>query len=208
MRPWLRFDIRQAGRPIALILGLVAALNLGFFLLYVQPAVGHYRELKASAAGQDRLEERQTEVEQREAFLVRLQQAEEGLRHLRSEVLSTREARMVVVQLELAELAKQFHINLEQVNYGGELLLDEELDRFVIDVPLEGGYAALRRFLQALEQSNKFLIVERVALGKGKEGGVTLQLNITLATYFNAPEDLVQRKREMERRGRRGGQRG
>ena len=67
-----------------------------------------------------------------------------------------------------------------------------------MNVPLEGGYPALRRFLQAVEQSDKFLIVERVALAKGKEGGVMLQLNITLATYFNAPADVIERKRRME----------
>ena len=73
----------------------------------------------------------------------------------------------------------------------------------MITVPLEGGYSALRRFLQAVEHSSKFLLVERVALGKGKEGGVLLQLNITLATYFNAPEERLRKKPQPTRRSRR-----
>ena len=80
---------------------------------------------------------------------------------------------------------------------------DEKLDRLVITVPLEGGYVSLRNFLRAVEHSSKFLLVERVALGKGKEGGVLLQLNITLATYFNAPEHMLSPEQKPGRRNRR-----
>jgi len=55
-------------------------------------------------------------------------------------------------------------------------------------VPLEGGYHNLRGFIQAVESSSQFLVIERVVLVRSKEGGVLLQLNITLATYFDAPE--------------------
>ena len=65
-----------------------------------------------------------------------------------------------------------------------------------ISVPLEGGYANLRKFLQAVEGSDKFLVVERVALARGKQGGRMLDLNISLATYFMASPELVRRKRE------------
>ena len=51
----------------------------------------------------------------------------------------------------------------------------------------------------SVENSEKFLVVERVALGEGKRGGVMLQLSISLATYFEAPED-VKRANETERR--------
>ncbi len=54
--------------------------------------------------------------------------------------------------------------------YDNEMLVDEELDRLVMTVPLEGGYANLRQFLQAVEKSDKFLVVERVALAEGQRG--------------------------------------
>ena len=60
-------------------------------------------------------------------------------------------------------------------------------------VPLEGGYQNLRSFIQAVESSEQFIVVERVQLGRSNEGGVMLQLNITLATYFDAPELRKQR---------------
>ena len=130
-------------------------------------------------------------------------QAELDLRRLRQEVLARREDRMIEVQLELKKLADQFSIDLDSVTFDNELLHDEELDKLVMVVPLEGGYANLRRFLQAVESSDKFLVVERVALGEGKHGGVMLQLSISLATYFDGPLEL-KRVNERERRGRRG----
>jgi Tfp pilus assembly protein PilO len=69
-------------------------------------------------------------------------------------------------------------------------------------VPLEGGYANLRKFLQAVESSSKFLVIEQVALAQGHEGGAILQLNIALATYFDDPEaraSLGYRRRAAKR---------
>lgn len=198
-----RFDIRQAGPRIALALGVLAAINLAFYLLYVRPVVKEYATLRGAESGPELIDERREQVETREAFLGGLKKAEDDLRYLRREVLSTRAERMVDVQTELDALARQFGIDLESVNYNNEILEDERLDRFVITVPLEGGYSALRRFLQSVEDSSRFLLVERVALGKGKEGGVLLQLNITLATYFNAPEDMLKPKAQPTGRRRR-----
>ncbi|MFN0281755.1 MAG: hypothetical protein ACKVZ6_07260 [Kineosporiaceae bacterium] len=67
-------------------------------------------------------------------------------------------------------------------------------------LPLEGGYANLRRFLHAVEISGEFLVIERVALAEGDEGGVRLALNITLATYFDLPERDKRSSRGAARR--------
>ncbi len=68
-----------------------------------------------------------------------------------------------------------------------EILREEGLDRFAMVVPLQGGYASLRKFLQAVEASEKFLVVESVALDGLARGGTstTLNLNITVASYFS-----------------------
>ncbi|NIW73916.1 MAG: hypothetical protein GWN08_01420 [Gemmatimonadetes bacterium] len=107
-------------------------------------------------------------------------------------MLSTREERFIDVQQEIDTLCQEFGINLELVTYEHDTLAAEELEFARITVPLQGGYAALRRFLEAVEGSEKFLVVERIALGQGKDGGVLLQLNITLTTYFNAPADAMR----------------
>jgi Tfp pilus assembly protein PilO len=197
----LKFDIRQAGRPILVVLLVWFLLCAAFYLVLARPQVQRYRNLVENSEPQRQaLAARRAEVELRETYLEKLQKAEHDLTHLREEVLSTRELRLVSVQRELTKLCDQFNIDLETVTLDHSDLLDEELDRMVMVVPLQGGYANLRKFLQAVESSEEFLLVEKVGLGKGKEGGVMLQLNITLATYFDLPED-IKRKLEKRRRG-------
>jgi Tfp pilus assembly protein PilO len=183
-----KFDIRQAGPRILIVLLVLAALNVGFFLLLTRPKMREYSGLAVGSQPQlTRLDDRRNEVEAQERYLEALQKAEQDLRRLREEVLSTREKRMVEVQTELAALCRQFSISLESVNYESERLQEENLDKLVMVVPLQGNYANLRRFLQAVESSERFLLVEQVALAQAQLGGVMLELNVTLATYFDAP---------------------
>jgi hypothetical protein len=195
-----RLDIRQGGRRILIALGALAAANAVFYFALAQPTVREYRRLSEEREPFRKLNERRAAVEKRESFLQAVQQAEQDLGELRGDILSTRNQRLVEVQLEVASLCEQFGIALDTVSSDSELLLDEGLDRFEMTVPLEGNYANLRKFLQAVENSDKFLVVERVSLAVGKEGGKALSLNIGLATYFTAPEELVERKRALERR--------
>jgi Tfp pilus assembly protein PilO len=184
----IRFDVRQASRQILIVLAALFAANAAAYYFVVRPQVREYRELlETSRPRFEALEERRAGVVALEEFLAGVQRAEEDLRVFREEVLSTRGERMVAVQAELARLAEQFGIDLDAVTYQHKILRDEELDRFAMVVPLEGGYANLRRFLQAVESSEEFLVVERVGLAEGQDGGVLLRLDITLATYFNLP---------------------
>ncbi len=199
-----RFDIRRGARRIVTVFVALAALNLGFYYALVQPKVLEYQALTGAREPLDKLSERQKQVEGHEEFRDTVRQAESDLANLRETILASRNERLVDVEEELDRLCRQFGIDLNSVGYDNELLLDEELDRFVMNVPLEGNYASLRRFLQAVEDSDQFLVVERVSLARGKEGGRSLSLSINLATYFVAPADLVERKRALNPRGRRG----
>jgi Tfp pilus assembly protein PilO len=197
-----RFDIRQAGRKILIGLGSVAAANLAFYFILTQPAMKEHRRLTEDGAPFQRVNDRREVVEGHEEFLHAVEQAEQDLHSLNEEILSTRNERLVDVQDELARLCDRFGIDLDSVASDSDLLLDEELDRFSMKVPLEGNYANLRKFLQAVEESERFLVVERVSLAVGKQGGKELSLNISLVTYFRAPAELVNRSRALDRRRR------
>lgn len=196
-----KFDIRQAGKPLVTVLVCWLVLCVGFYAFLVRPKVSQYRSLATRSGPQfQELKQRRDMVEARESFLKALETAEADMVRLREEVLATREQRVVEVHAEVHRLCEQFNIDLESVSYSNDLLMEEELDKEVMTVPLQGGYANLRRFIQAVESSDKFLIVERVALDENKEGGVLLQLSITLATYFDLPEELKHLKPPARRR--------
>ena len=185
----LRFDIRRAGKILAIAFGCLVLINVIFYILMTRPQINEFVSLNSKSSPLiQQLKEYEELVENKEAFLRGIQKAEIDLVTLIEDFLKTRELRMIDVQEELERLTIMFQINLEQVQYETEVLADEGVERFAMVVPLEGGYQNLRKFLSAVESSDKFLVVERVSLGTGSEGGVILQLQITLGTYFELPE--------------------
>lgn len=206
--PWNSFDVRRSSRHILVALGTLLVANVLAAVLVVQPRV---REAQA-------LEERlrpvlqgvkafESEVEAREAYLDAIDQAGDDLESLTRDILSTKQARLVRVQREIADLAARFGIEVDKVSYTNEILAEQRLEYLGMVVPLEGGYENLRKFIAAVERSEEFLVIESVALDRAKDGGALLQLTITLGTYFIAPEDIQRLQELLEKRdqGRRSG---
>ena len=54
------------------------------------------------------------------------------------------------------------------------------------------GLESLRQFLQKVEGSEHFLIIDEIGLSGSKEGGAQLSLNIRVATYFSGGETLEE----------------
>lgn len=183
-----RFDVREASGKIVLVLVAALAVDVAVSALAVRPKVARYRELTDLSSPQLQVvKTREKEVVQKEEYRASLEKARDEMKRLAGDVLSTRQRRMIGVQLELAKLVKQFGIAQDRVQYENEAVDNGALERFAIVVPLTGGYSNLRKFIQAVESSDNFLVVERVALGSGKSMDV-VELNITLATYFIAPD--------------------
>jgi len=183
-----RFDIRESSGKIFLLLVAALAVNAAVSVLVVRPKVVHYRQLKDESSPQRQVVKvREKDVVAREAYRAGLEKARDDMKHLAADVLATRQRRMIGVQLEVAKLAREFGIAADRVAYENPAPDDGALERFGIVVPLAGGYQNLRKFIHAVESSENFLVIERVALGTGKSSDV-VELNITLATYFMTPD--------------------
>ncbi len=183
-----RFDVRAASGTIFLSLAALLLANAAFSVLYVRPKVALYRQLTDLSSPQlTVVKAREQEIVQKEHYRTAMEKARDDMKHLAGDVLSTRQRRMIGVQLEVAKLTHDFGIALDRVRYETEALDEGALERFAIVVPLSGGYSNLRKFIQSVESSDNFLVIERVALGTGKLQDI-VELNITLATYFIAPD--------------------
>lgn len=191
-----RFDLRQSARTVAFILGALALVNLVLYMVVIQPTVSDYDRLRSEDRPFSKINETRSTVESQESYLQAVVTAKADLDDLNQERLSTKNERMVDVERELARLCKQFGINLREVSIDHDAMLEEGLERMTMDVPLEGGYRELREFLQAVEQSDEFLVVESVALTQADEDGRMLSLSIMVTTFFQAPQERVDRSRE------------
>lgn len=185
-----RFDIREASLTIGVVLAVALVANVAVTALVVRPKVARYRQLTDLSSPQLQVvKSRENEVVRKEDYRSGLEKARDDMKHLAGDVLSTRQRRMIGVQLEIEKLLKEFGIAHDRVSYENEALENGALERFGYVVPLAGGYSNLRKFIQAIESSDNFLVIERVSLGTGKGGGNdVVELNITLATYFVSPD--------------------
>jgi hypothetical protein len=179
-----RFDIREASGMILLVFAALLVANVVFTIFAARPRVARYRQLTDTSSPQALLvKTREGEVRQKEEHRAALEKARDEMKRLAVDVLSTRDRRMISVQLEVMDLVKELGISSDRVQY--EAPEEGPLERFGIVVPLAGGYQSLRKFIQKLEASDNFLVVERVQLGTGKVADL-VELDITLATYFIA----------------------
>ena len=161
-----RLDVRDASGRIALTLAAALLANATVSALVVRPKVTRYRELTSLSSPQIQVVTgREKDVAQKESYRTGLEKARDDMKHLAGDILSTRQRRMIGVQLEIAKLVKEFGIALDRVQYENEAVDNGALERFAIVVPLSGGYTSLRKFIQAVESSDNFLVIERVALG-------------------------------------------
>jgi Tfp pilus assembly protein PilO len=183
-----RFDVREASGKIFLLLGALLLANAAVSVLLVRPKVLRYRQLTDLSSPQlTVVKEREKEIVHKEAYRQALEKARDDMKHLAGDVLSTRQRRMIAAQLEVTKLAREFGIASNRVQYQNEPVDNGALERFGTVLPLAGGYSNLRKFIQAVESSDNFLVIERVALGSGKTSDI-IELNITLATYFISPD--------------------
>ena len=183
-----RFDIREASGKILLALVALLLVNVAVSVLVVRPKVTRYRQLTDLTSPQHQaIDAREKDVAQKEAYTAALEKARDDMKHLAADVLSTRQRRMIGVQLEVTKMAREFGIAADRVRYENPSDESDALERFGIVVPLAGGYSSLRKFIQAVESSDSFLVIERVALGSGKNTDL-VELDITLATYFISPD--------------------
>ena len=185
-----RFDVREVAPGVLIACGAILVLNLVVAIAVVRPQGARLEALRRDNEPRlVALKQRRAFVEGTEEFLGKLRQAETDLATLRSDVLSTRDRRMIETQLEIEKLAGKFGVDFEEIRFENDILKDQGVDRFGMVVPLRGGYRNLRKFIQAVESSPRFLVIEKVSLGSADKGSEErLELKITLATYFDLPE--------------------
>jgi Tfp pilus assembly protein PilO len=183
------FDIREKRLQVGMILGSVAILNLILYVMLNLPRMHResVEEGRVAVVTQDL-----AEVARRVALMKdldgRYETERTKMEKFYSEILGTKDARMIQIQREVRTIATSLQMDPETIAYSPEILDKVGLIRFGISVPLVGDYRNLRQFISRIEKSENFLIIDSVSLGGAKDGGALLDLNIQLSTYFDSPE--------------------
>jgi Tfp pilus assembly protein PilO len=184
-----RFDIRAERVKVSVFLGILAVVNIVLYVTMNLPRLHRQaveeRRLAAVTQGL-------SEVSRRVGTMKDLDQRFEGeqdkVKRFYGDILGTKDARMIRIQREVRAIASTLGMDPETIAYQPELLDKVGLIRFSVNVPLSGDYRNLRQFINKIEKSENFLIVDSVTLGGSKDGGALLDLNIHMSTFFDAPE--------------------
>lgn len=151
--------------------------------------------------------DRLTELD-REAAELRLQLdlavlTRDRIDRLNNDILGIESERLTQVIAEVQGLEKQAGLQPRATSYPEERLEDFGLHRKAVAFGVEGSYFQLRQFINMLELSDSFLILEEVGLANARGADQRLRINFRLATYFVDPEALEAAKTAWQSGGRR-----
>jgi Tfp pilus assembly protein PilO len=176
---------------------LFLVLNSLLFLFLVLPENQRISRLQSDYANQrSKMIEQQKRTRNMEHRLAALQKAQTDLQMIYNEKLSQKKTGVTEIRQELEELADSVNVSRSDVNYDYDVLPEFGLRHFTLSVPVEGAYRDIRRFINGIERSQHFLILEQVNLSAEKKSSDNLIMNFKLSTYLRDPEALNYENRE------------
>ena len=138
-----------------------------------------------------RVERRQARVEELEGDRLALQETlTEAKRNLElvdrlyGEWLTPESQRLTAVLAEVKNLAQMAGVEYSSFSYPEQLLEDRGLMKRSLVFSVEGSYHELRSFINLIEVSDLFLILESVRLTGGARDGPNIRVSMTVSTLF------------------------
>src|SRR5262245_11135460 len=184
-----QFDVREQAGLIALVILVWLGVNMAFAFTVNLPRGKRVTDLDAALADTSTaLARKQQEVEKLRDHFERVMGGRASLDKFYSDVLSTKQHRLISFQREIRGIADQFKINVETITYPRETYPKDKVTKFSATMPLTGSYENLREFIDTIEHSENFIVIEGIQLANSKEGGVILGLSIQLSTFFVDPD--------------------
>jgi hypothetical protein len=136
------------------------------------------------------LERLQAELEGKREELRALSESEErasrnaeAVRRFWDDVVPERVPGLTEAWDEIDRLASETNVTRGRTGYDREIL-DVGLERIKATMPVEGDYFDLVRFINRLERSERFFLVEQIALSQRETDRTTLQLDCSIEFFL------------------------
>jgi Tfp pilus assembly protein PilO len=183
---------------LSVSLGLLA-VNLAVYFLGVSRLGKHTQTTQAKVAA---VREQLLEVEKQRAETTstvgRVRTDKQVVEELTGKVFMTRGERVVAMQTELLKLGEASRLQMDIIAYTYTLVPEVEKRwerqylKMGIQFTVSGSYQDIKGFIEALQESPQFFIVEGVTLSSDSQSAALLRVGISLSTYFVATgQDLT-----------------
>lgn len=164
-------------------------LNLAFFSAYRLVYAGRVEGLRGTLEErEERLESLREQSAELTALVATARGSRERLQSLYSDRFSTQRARFTAVTSEIRELARRAGLQPAAMSYPSEEVEEYGLVKRYFTFGVSGTYAELRQFINLLELTPSFVVLEQVTLSGGE--GAELDIRLNLSTLF-VEEDRV-----------------
>lgn len=170
---------------------VLLVVNLGVlstyrFLLAGQAQMGSARVQRLSGE-LEQLQSRRAALEQ---LVAKAEANRLRIREFRSGWLSTKPERLTRVISEVKELAQRAGVQASSFQYPEELLEDHGLTRQSIVFSASGTYQSLRQFINLIELSDLFLILEEVRLSEVGQEQAEVRVDFRVSTLFESDPNV------------------
>jgi hypothetical protein len=109
----------------------------------------------------------------------------EAVRRFWNDVVQERAPGLTEAWDEIDRLASETNVSRGRTGYDRELF-DVGLEQIKATMPVEGDYFDLVRFINRLERSERFFLVEQIGLAQRETGKATIQLDCSIAFFLKA----------------------
>lgn len=176
-------------RLLAAVLGVVVLANILVHLFVIRKLVSVSGDREAIVANETRrVAAIAEEIRALETTASVVACSRSDVTHVFEDMLSSKQARMTAILRELRKLAVDMRVEPGRLTISRSELEDSGLVRFQVSFAFEAPYATLRRFIEKIEASENFLIIEQVSLVGERGAGSALRLQIRVMTFFMAPD--------------------
>ena len=176
-------------RITLIILGVLFAVAIGFFLTYRVQYESRLQELDADLHHEEaRLADARNARVAAERQYTAYRRTEHDLQVLYNERFATQEQRLIALINEVKHLAVASELVPKTYSFARTELKGRNdasvgANTVMITFAVQGTYAQLRRLINLLELSNQFIIIDSVGLSSAQNDS-TLNINLRLKTLF------------------------
>jgi Tfp pilus assembly protein PilO len=173
-------DLRQTRRKVKIALATMALVDVAAIAIYFSPVIG------SEAARQAHLQQLWQELQQKTHEVAPLRGLDKKIPIAQKQIEQFYKQRFPSADSDISDnlgkLANESGVKIGSFKYDMKDPAELGLQRVEIDADLDGGYLQLVRFINSLERSPTFFLVNSVQLG-GEQGGV-VRLQMKMETYL------------------------
>lgn len=162
---------------------LLTVVNLGVLVTYRAVFAGSVGELRGEVDVEQRrvaaLADRRGELAE---LVLSARRSRAGIERLYTSSLGPESERLTDWIREVKELAEQSGLSPSAINYPSEDFVDYGLHRRSFEFLVGGSYASLRQFVNLLELTDSFIVLEGVTLNESEP---ELRISLRLSTLFS-----------------------